>query len=64
MYRLDPRPIAATYDEAAHTRETLRREISNADKPHTRVLEGELLDLYVAILVAVPLMLVLKSLWS
>jgi hypothetical protein len=29
-----------------------------------RVLEGELLDLYVAILIVVPVAIFLKSLWS
>ena len=32
------------------------------DKPNTDVLEGELLDLYAAILIAVPLGLFVKSL--
>jgi hypothetical protein len=34
------------------------------DEPNAGLLEGELLDLYVAILIVVPLALFLKSLWS
>lgn len=66
MYSLDleQQPIAATYDDATYTREALRRDIANAEKPHAKVMEGELCDLYAAILVAIPLMLLLKSLWS
>jgi hypothetical protein len=32
-------------------------------QPHTGLLEGELLDLYGAILIVVPVALFLKSLW-
>ena len=36
-----------------------------APEPSARgILEGELMDLYVAILIVVPLALFLKSLWS
>jgi hypothetical protein len=34
------------------------------DEPNAGLLEGELLDLYAAILIVVPLALFLKSLWS
>jgi hypothetical protein len=34
------------------------------DEPARSPLEGELMDLYVAILIVVPLALFLKSLWS
>ncbi len=34
------------------------------DVPNAGLLEGELLDLYAAILIVVPLALFLKSLWS
>jgi hypothetical protein len=41
---------------------------SNSMRPHGEpnagLLEGELLDLYAAILIVVPLALFLKSLWS
>jgi len=33
------------------------------DKPNAGPLEGELLDIYGAILIAIPLALFLKSLW-
>ncbi|HTR82926.1 MAG TPA: hypothetical protein VMI56_00510 [Reyranella sp.] len=59
----DRRPIAASYEAVTFMRETLRRDISNAKKPHARVMEGELFDLYAAIVVAIPLLLLLKSLW-
>ena len=40
------------------------RETSIGGASDSQVLEGELLDLYGAILVAVPMAFVLKSLWS
>jgi hypothetical protein len=35
-----------------------------ADRPNAGLLEGELLDLYGAILIVVPIALFLKSLWA
>ena len=35
-----------------------------SEKPAKGLFEGELLDLYAAILIVVPLSLFLKSLWS
>ena len=45
--------------DGAKPRATLPDEARNAD-----LLEGELLDLYGAILIVVPLALFLRSLWS
>ena len=40
------------------------RTVPAHDVPKAGLLEGELLDLYAAILIVVPLALFLKSLWS
>jgi hypothetical protein len=42
--------------------DTKPQAVMHHDEPNARLLEGELLDLYVAILIVVPLALFLKSL--
>jgi len=43
--------------------DTKIRPVTHHDAPNGGLLEGELLDLYGAILIVVPLALFLKSLW-
>ena len=43
--------------------ETRPRPVVSHDEPNAGLLEGELLDLYAAILIVVPLALFLRSLW-
>ena len=43
--------------------ETRPHPVAHGDAPNAGLFEGELLDLYGAILIVVPLALFLKSLW-
>ena len=46
---------------------TTPHRLANAEPDHrtaNRLLDGELLDLYVAILIVVPVAMFLRSLWS
>jgi hypothetical protein len=52
--RLTDRPKATAYHDEAHGEDRLR----------SRFAESELMDLYAALLIVVPLALFLKSLWS
>lgn len=41
-----------------------RASSGTSERTVNRLLDGELLDLYVAILIVVPVAMVLRSLWS
>jgi TRAP-type C4-dicarboxylate transport system permease small subunit len=40
-----------------------RRSTEHVDRTVNRLLEGELLDLYAAILIVVPIAVLMRSLW-
>ena len=57
--------VPAGTNAAARSAATARPAGVAQDHPrHTGLLEGELLDLYGAILIVVPMALFLKSLWT